>query len=87
MDPKSPSHPDTRTTHVSSMEDPGSFLVNHFWGRRPDGLAINEDLKIAYVLEYKLSTDRDEGFVEVKEAKANEQRKSIIVALKAAAPK
>ena len=22
--------------------DPRSFFVNHFWGRRPDGVAINE---------------------------------------------
>jgi len=38
-------------------------------------------------LEYKRSTDRDEGFLEVKEAEANEQHKSIIGALKVAAPK
>ena len=24
------------------------FFVNHFWGRRPDGVAINEALKIVY---------------------------------------
>ena len=65
--------------------DPGSFFVNHFWGRRPDGVAINEALKI-YILEFKRSTDRDEGFLEVKGAEANEQHKSIIGALKAAAP-
>ena len=39
------------------------------------------------MLEFKRSTDRDEGFLEVKEAEANEQHKSIIGALKAAAPK
>jgi len=39
------------------------------------------------ILEFKQSTDRDEGFLEVKEAEANEQHKSIISALKAAAPK
>jgi len=26
--------------------DPGSFFVNRFWGRRPDGDAINEALQI-----------------------------------------
>ena len=26
--------------------DPGSFFVNRFWGRRQDGVAINEALKI-----------------------------------------
>jgi len=52
--------------------DPGSFFVNRFWGRRR--------------LEFKRLTDRDEGFLEVKGAEANEQHKSIIGALKAAAP-
>ena len=65
--------------------DPGSFFVNRFWGRRLDGVAINEALKIVYILEFR-STDRDEGFLEVKDAEANEQHKSIIGALKAAAP-
>jgi len=72
--------------------DPGSFFVNRFWGRRhrfwgrrPDGVAINEALKIVYILEFKRSTDRDEGFLEVKDAEANEQHKSIIDAPKVAA--
>jgi len=66
--------------------DPGSFFVNRFWGRRPDAVAINEAPKIVYFLEFKRSTDRDEGFLEVKDAEANQQYKSIIGALKAAAP-
>ena len=33
--------------------DPGSFFVNRFWGRRPDGVAINEALNIVYILEFK----------------------------------
>jgi len=67
--------------------NPESFFVNRFWGRRPDGVAINEALQIVYILELKRSTDRDEGFIEVKEAEENEQHKSIIGALKAAAPR
>jgi len=67
--------------------DPGSFFVNRFWGRRPDGVARYEALKIVYILEFKRSTDRDEGFLEVKDAQANEQHKSIIGVLKAAASK
>ena len=66
--------------------DPESFFVNRFWGRRPDGVAINEARKIVYILEFTRSADRDEGFLEVKDAEANEQHKSIISALKAAAP-
>jgi len=45
--------------------DPGSFFVNRFWGRRPDGVAINEALKIGYISEFKRSTDRDEDFLDV----------------------
>jgi len=60
--------------------DPWSFFVNRFWGRRPDGVAINEALKIVYILEFR-STDRDEGFLEVKDAEANEQYQSIFGAL------
>ena len=66
--------------------DPESFFVNRFWGRRPDGVSINEALQIGYILEFKSSTDRDEGFLEVKEAESNEQHKSIIGALKVAFP-
>ena len=51
--------------------DLGSFCVNRFWGRRPDGAAINEALKIVYILEFKRSTDRDEGLLEVKDAEAH----------------
>ena len=67
--------------------DLGSFFVNRFWGRRPDGVAINEFLKIVYILEFKRLTHRDEGFLKVKDAEANEHHKSIIGALKAAAQK
>jgi len=62
-------------------------FVNRFRGRRQDEVAINEALQIGYILEFKWSKDRDEGFLEVKEAEANEQHKSIIGALKAAALK
>jgi len=48
---------------------------------------INKDLQITCILEFKRSTDRNKGFLEVKEAEANEQHKSIIGALRAAAPK
>jgi len=52
--------------------DAGSFFVNRSWGRRPDGVAMNEALKIVYILELKRSTNRDEGFLEVKDAETNE---------------
>jgi len=63
--------------------DPESFFVNRFWGRRPDGFAINGALQIRYILKFERSTNRDEGFLEVKEAEENEQHKSIIGVLKA----
>ena len=65
--------------------DPESFFVSCFWGRQPDGVAINETLKVGFILEFKRSTDRGKGFLEVKDAEANEHHKSIIGALKAAA--
>ena len=67
--------------------DPGPFFENCFWGRRLDGIAIYQALQIVCILEFKRSTDRDERFLVVKEAEANEQHKSIIGTLKAAAPK
>jgi len=67
--------------------DPGSFFENRFWSRRPNGVAINEALHIVYNSEFKRSTDRNEGLLEVEEAEANEQYKSIIGALKAAVSK
>ena len=50
-----------------------------WWGRN------QEALQIGYISKFKRSTNRDEGFLEVKQAVANEQHKSIISALKAAA--
>jgi hypothetical protein len=32
--------------------DPGSFFVNCFWGRRPDGITTNEDLQIVYTASW-----------------------------------
>jgi len=66
--------------------DQVSVFENRCWGRRPDGVAINEDMQIVYILEFKRSTDKDKEFLEVKDAEANELHKSIISALKAAAP-
>jgi len=47
---------------------------------------INKNRRTPYILEFKRSSDRNEDFLEVKEDEANEQHKSIIEALKAAAP-
>jgi len=79
--------PITKIQEARYNLDPETFFENRFWCRQPDCVAINEALKVIYILEFKRSTDRDEGFLEVKEAEANEQHKSIISALKAAAPK
>jgi len=42
---------------------------------------------MVYILEFKRSTDRDEGILEVKETEAIEQHTSMIGALRAAAMK
>ena len=36
--------PVKRSQETRYSFDPGSFFVNGFWGRRPDGVAINEAL-------------------------------------------
>jgi len=46
------------------LDSRSSFEI-YFWGRRPDGVAINEDMQIVYILEFERSTDMDEGFLEV----------------------
>jgi len=61
------------------------FYENRFWNRRPDGVVINKYHRTLYILEFKQSSDRNGDFLRVKEDEANEQHKSIIEALKAAA--
>jgi len=39
------------------------FLRYLFLGQATDGVAINDDVQIEYILEFKLSTNRDEGFL------------------------
>jgi len=67
--------------------DPTMFYENRFWNQRPDGIVINKNHRTLYILEFKRSSDRNRDFLRVKEDEANEQHKSIIEALKAAAPK
>ena len=47
---------------------------------------ITENHRILYILKFKRSSDRNEHFLRVKEDEANEQHRSIIKALRAAAP-
>jgi len=65
--------------------DPKMFYKNRFWNQRLDDIVIIKNHRTLYVLEFKRSSDRNEDFLEVKEDEANEQHKSIIEALKAAA--
>jgi len=62
------------------------FYENRFWNRRPDGIVRNKNHRTLYILEFKRSSGRKEEFLGVKEDEANEQLRSIIEALKAAAP-
>ena len=66
--------------------DQKMFYENRFWNQRPDGIVINKNHRTLYILEFKLSTDRNEDFLGVKKDEDNEQHKSIIKALKVAAP-
>ena len=64
---------------------PDMFYENRFWNRRPDGIVINKHHRTLYNLEFKRSSDRNKDFLRVKEGEANEQHRSIIEALRAAA--
>jgi len=66
--------------------DPQIFYENRFWNRRPDGIVINKNDWTLHILEFKRLSDKNENFLGVKENEANEQHRSIIEALKAAAP-
>jgi len=65
--------------------DSTMFYLNRSWNRTPDGRVINKNHRTLYILEFKRSSDRNEDLLKVKEDEANEQHKSIIEALKAAA--
>ena len=62
------------------------FYENHFGNRRPDGIVINKYHRTLYILQFKRSSDRNKDFLREKEDEANEQHRSIIEALRAAAP-
>ena len=63
------------------------FYENRSWNWRPDGIVINKYYRTLYILEFKRSSDRNIDFLRVKKNEANEQHRSIIEALRAAAPK
>jgi len=66
--------------------NPTMFYENRLWNQRPDGIVINKYYGTLYILEFKRSSDRNKDFLRVKEDEANEQHRSIIEALRAAAP-
>ena len=47
---------------------------------------INKNHRTLYILEFKRSSNRNKDFLRVKEDEANKQHRSIIEALRAAAP-
>jgi len=57
------------------------FYENRFWNWRPDGIVIDQNHQILYILEFRRSSDRNVDFLRVKELEANKQHKSIIEAL------
>jgi len=66
--------------------DPEIFYEYRFWNRRPDGIVSTKNHRTLHILEFKRSSDRNEDFLVVKEEEANKQHRSIIEALRAAAP-
>jgi len=63
-----------------------AYIENCLWNRRPDGIVINKYHRTLHILEFKRSSDRNKDVLRVKEDQANEQRRSIIEALRVAAP-
>jgi len=74
--------------HESSRYDfePTMFYESRFWNRRLDGIVINKYHRTLYILDFERSSDRNKDFLRVKEDEANKQHRSIIEALRAAAP-
>ena len=66
--------------------DPTMFYENRFWNERPEGIVMNKYHRTLYILEFNRSFDKNKDFLRVKEDEANEQHRSIIEALRAAAP-
>ena len=66
--------------------DPTMFYENRFWNQRPDGIAINRYHQKLCILDFKRSSDRNNKNLRVNENEANEKHRSIIKALRAAAP-
>ena len=62
------------------------FDENCFWNRRPDGIVINKYHRKLHILEFKRASDRNLDFLRVNEDETNEQHRSIMKALRAAAP-
>ena len=54
--------------------NPESIFVDRFWGRRPDGVAIDVKLKIILFLEFKRSTDREKGSLWLRRQKQMRSR-------------
>ena len=66
--------------------DPTMFYENRFWNRKLDGIVLNKNHQTLCTLEFKWSSDRNMDFLRVNEYEADEQHRSIIEALRAAAP-
>jgi len=66
--------------------DPVFSFVNRSWGRRPDGVAIHDFCRSNIFQNSNGQQTGTGGFLEAKEAEANEQHKSIIGDLRAVAP-
>ena len=62
------------------------FYEKLFWNQKPDGIIISKNHPTLYILEFKRSSHRNKEFLRVKEDEGNEQHRSIIEALRAAAP-
>jgi len=56
--------------------DPTMFCGKKLWNRRPDGIVINKNYRILYILEFKRSSNRNGNFLGVKQDEANKHTKA-----------
>jgi len=75
-----------KRAHYDFYRDLTMLYENRFCNWRPDGIVINKYHRTLYILEFKRSSDRNEDSLRVKEDEANMQHRSIIEALREAAP-
>ena len=57
-------------TETQGEEHKAAQLWRRFWDKRPDGMVIDKNEKVCYILEFKRAMERDGGEQEKTKRKA-----------------